>query len=492
MASYTEGNKLYVVGVATESTEAISRQQAFENGQKEFFNFFQSASPLPNINTQRIFTSKLRGKFYTCRLMWIDLSRINIGSYSFSFLNQIGESKGNLNKVTILTNPPGADLIVSGNPIGKTNVVLEKISPGAHKITIIKDGFQPVEKSIEVDRDLIFSFVLKKKTADITIRTNVREGRLFLNDKEFQEISSGSTNVTVNVGETYNIKIDSPRYFPSERKILVTPTDTDIDVSLQLTPFPSTISVVSDPSGAEIYLNDRSYGVTPKSFTIQPGLYEIIVAKKGYVLQKQRATLSPDEKKVFPTMLLVPLSLEQKRIDDDPWKLALAIGLHGSTIQDHNAEPISIEFSGEKKFAGLVGLKMAFEYASGGSETGYQQVGPPNTQTKIIGKIRSSALSIASSIYFRKSFYVSPEFGVSRSIASVRTINYDSSGSSGSSDGNTPKDSEFMQSFSGAYLGYEGGSADLFVNIGFRKYSDTESFKGGTPYLLRIGVLTSF
>lgn len=73
-STYTEGERLYAVGVSTANKdEAAARQEAFEAAKTELSNMLQVSdlSPL-TLNTQRTFARKTKKGFIVYRLVWVN------------------------------------------------------------------------------------------------------------------------------------------------------------------------------------------------------------------------------------------------------------------------------------------------------------------------------------------------------------------------------------------------------------------------------------
>jgi hypothetical protein len=45
---------------------------------------------------------------------------------------------------------------------------------------------------------------------------------------------------------------------------------------------PVAVAVISDPQGAELFVDSKGFGSTPKQFQLRPGPHSIQVVKQGY------------------------------------------------------------------------------------------------------------------------------------------------------------------------------------------------------------------
>ena len=78
-SSYIEGDRLYVVGIASNTLSVeVGRNLAFENGKSEIMNFAQ----ISNLNgltikTQMTYEQKVKDKYNVYRLMYVDYDGIS-------------------------------------------------------------------------------------------------------------------------------------------------------------------------------------------------------------------------------------------------------------------------------------------------------------------------------------------------------------------------------------------------------------------------------
>ncbi len=402
-------------------------------------------------------------------------------------------SKGTLE---LVTHPSGAVVYIDGERFGKTPLKLVgQLDTGEHQIRFDHPRHELIEEKLIVipNKTLRVEKTLVVATGNIKIQTIPSYANVILNGQPIG--LSPIDDIKVEAGVPIKIEISHAETEKVTREIIVEKGITR-SLQLELPLKPSYFSLETIPTGATLQFNGRVYSTPIRKAELEPGSYSFRIQKDGFLTQEVTFSLRGGENKPLPTVTLVPFSVEQKRLATNPWKIELGVGLHGSSIQENNSGAYSLNISGEKKFVGFIGVKLVYELAHSGSQKEYPPLATPNSQIKNFEKMDSNELSVGLPIYFYKALYFCPESGVSKSSVSVKTINYDSSGVSDNNNNNATKSYDFNQIFSGAYIGYESITAEKsdgwFVNVGFRKYSDTESFKGSTPYLLRLGLLTSF
>ena len=79
------------------------------------------------------------------------------------------------------------------------------------------------------------------------------------------------------------------------------------ETEARLVPLPGTVSVTSSPSGAAIRVDGESYGITPSSVTLEPGVYEIGLDLSGYYEWRAVYTVEPGENTNLNTVVLEPI-----------------------------------------------------------------------------------------------------------------------------------------------------------------------------------------
>ena len=88
------------------------------------------------------------------------------------------------------------------------------------------------------------------------------------------------------------VRIEKPGYYPWEDTVTVTAGATTV-VSITLTPVPpptGTVAVESDPTGANVYLDGESKGLTPVTITnVEPGARVVMLEKSGYNIWQEYA-----------------------------------------------------------------------------------------------------------------------------------------------------------------------------------------------------------
>jgi len=179
------------------------------------------------------------------------------------------------------SDPAGADVELDGANRGKTPLLLTDVEFGAHRLTFALQGFQSMEKDLRVD-----SRAPQKLTADLLsnsgsldVSSEPAGARIRLNGiemgatpKALKAIPPGDNEIELQLTgyALYKqaFKIDAGQVLP---------------MSVELTPLPASLTIVSTPEKAKIYIDDQLRGEAPITIQgIEPGTYRIRAKLRGY------------------------------------------------------------------------------------------------------------------------------------------------------------------------------------------------------------------
>jgi len=193
-------------------------------------------------------------------------------------------TKTGTEKLSITTNPDGAMLYLDSKYIGTSPLENFAVDPGKFPLKIEKLGFISLDTSLTVQKGAAnsLSFVLNKKqlgeTGGLKITSNPAAASVWIN-QEFV----GSTpyeNTELEVG-SYKIIIRKKGFADFNSSVKIT-ADKTATVNSKLAPVGKLV-ISSDPTGAEILLDNKSIGKTSfSSDQIAVGEYKIVVRKDGF------------------------------------------------------------------------------------------------------------------------------------------------------------------------------------------------------------------
>ena len=161
-------------------------------------------------------------------------------------------------RIEVTSSPSGADIELDGNFVGNTPSSIDA-STGDHAITIKKNGYKSWERKIKVSR------------GNVSISADL--------ETEGKQTSSGSADETTN----QTSRPQESGSAPPDRARLETATGTAQILGI--------VSLTSDPTGAEVYVDNSSLGKAPITLNLKPGQHYVRVFMKDYKNWSQQITV---------------------------------------------------------------------------------------------------------------------------------------------------------------------------------------------------------
>ena len=193
--------------------------------------------------------------------------------------------------VTVSASPAEVEFYENGKLIGTSSVreeiltsrtfELRKLGYFTKRVTL--DGAPPYEMAVEL-----------KPFPIVTVTTTPAGAQIYRADKVI-----GKAPAKFAVGEKTTLEIRADRYYP--QSITLTPeSPAQVDIALKTMPY---VTVISSPAGAEVFVGDKSIGVTPVEQLIEKNTV-VELRKEGFVTKT--ATLTGADKQVTVTLEAVP------------------------------------------------------------------------------------------------------------------------------------------------------------------------------------------
>ena len=372
---------------------------------------------------QTPFQKKMKKQKYTFRLSKVKYQP-NAGVVDLTDIDDNKELNINLKpdfgSINITTEPEsGAEVLLDDDNLGLTTpCTINEIKSGTHRITLRKKWYEPVikefnlsaeeEKNINVD--LIPSFGELKITsdpkADIYV-DNIKKGY-------------GDYSCRLSPG-IYLIKALKPKHRDKEQSIEINVGEIK-NISFNLQPKYGTLDIVSTPWKANITLDGKDYGKTPKTIkSILVGTYTLKLIKEGYAQYIKSIVIEEGKTESINTELQsgkkVTINSEPKGaklyIDNDykgetPYTTELSFGKHEVKLirdeyQDLN-QSIEINENTNNVNLSLISLKLQIVVNSNPSGAQIMVNGKymgttPNTIELPIGK---SSITLEKKAYIKK------------------------------------------------------------------------------------------
>jgi hypothetical protein len=189
--------------------------------------------------------------------------------------------------LSITSRPEGAEVYLDDDFRGRTPLTLENLPPGSYRLKVILEGYEDWERSVVVRAGVITSVMaeltaLPPPTGSLSITSRPEGAEVYLDD-DFR----GRTPLTLEelVPGSYRLKVTLEGYQEWGRTVVVR-AGVITSVIAELTALPlltGSLSIASQPEGAEVYLDDDFRGPTPLTLEeLAPGSHQLKVILGGY------------------------------------------------------------------------------------------------------------------------------------------------------------------------------------------------------------------
>ena len=147
----------------------------------------------------------------------------------------------------------------------------------------------------------------------LIIKVDQQNAKIFIDD---ELMGTGYASKVVSIGEEHRYKVSCDDYFPKEGLVYFDKRE-DKEISVVLEPNFGYITIKSDPSGADIYVDEVKVGVTPYLMKkITPGDHVVELRKAGYESYADMVLIKVDEvNKQFENVTLTAIRIPMGSLD---------------------------------------------------------------------------------------------------------------------------------------------------------------------------------
>lgn len=215
-----------------------------------------------------------------------------------------------------------------------------------------------------------YDLVLGMETGTLVIRTVPTNAEIYIDN---EKVGTGYASKAVAVGSEHSYKVQCTNYYPKEGRLFFSQKE-EKSLNVELDPNFGYITIKSDPSGAEVYVDDEKVGTTPYLMKkIKLGQHVVELRKTGYESTADMVTIKIGEpntqlENVKLTAIRVPMgSLE---LSSNPTGAIITIngrqyGQTPTTLTDFGVGTYTVYFSKE----GYQNLSQTVEIKDGKKET---------------------------------------------------------------------------------------------------------------------------
>ncbi|MBE0650043.1 MAG: PEGA domain-containing protein [Bacteroidales bacterium] len=199
----------------------------------------------------------------------------------------------NYGSFTISTTPEiKARVAIDGDDKGTTPLTVQRLSPGKHSLQLNKEMYLPWQGSFTILRGKNTQRTITLKANFSTVTVNAREGDTIYIDN--QEVGTESYSGRFLRGPHF-IKVGHQHYYSQSKQLEVTPGQNLIE-TFKLQPKTGTLSVMTDPIGADIFVDDKPMGQSPKFIdSLKVGKYTVKLEKQGYPTDEKQVEITENQ-----------------------------------------------------------------------------------------------------------------------------------------------------------------------------------------------------
>jgi hypothetical protein len=220
--------------------------------------------------------------------------------------------------LSISSTPVGASLYVDTVYQGLTNQIVGNLAVGPHTVLLKKSGYKDFTQTAQVNSgqtaylSMALTPLVSPTTGDLDVSSSPSGASVYLNGGYKGETStSGPLYITGLSPGTYTTVLKKVGYQDYTTTVqIVAGTTAQVSAVLQpasASPTIASADIFSQPSGADVYINNAYKGVTPLSFDNVPidttKTYTIEIRLAGYNTYTASGTLSPGQNVVINAAL---------------------------------------------------------------------------------------------------------------------------------------------------------------------------------------------
>jgi formylglycine-generating enzyme required for sulfatase activity len=210
----------------------------------------------------------------------------------------------NARAVLLDVSPGFADVNIAGAVIAPKFAGRYLLLQGEYRVVLSAPGYHPVREEIEVDdtANQVFPIVMRKLPGRLAIRTvPATDARVLVDDAEAGQLPGPV--ISVEPGERV-IRVIAERYLEFTSTVVVEGRDVLQEVQAQMQPGWGDIEFVSEPSDAEIYVDDEPVGRTPATLAVMAGDRVLLVRKEGFKSWKNQIRVDAGQGQALPAIEL--------------------------------------------------------------------------------------------------------------------------------------------------------------------------------------------
>ncbi|WP_232473523.1 PEGA domain-containing protein [Thermococcus profundus] len=194
--------------------------------------------------------------------------------------------------LAINSDPSGAKVYINGTYEGVTPLNLT-LQPGTYEVRLVKEDYEnyTFTVTLEPGEERTLNVSLTPRFGYLTVYSIPSDAEVYVDGSLVGKTPVVECRLSTGRHEVRIVKEDYEEYFMN---VTIEPGKSTV-INATLTPKPATLTIISIPAGAEVYINGTYEGLTPLNLTLQPGTYEVKLVKDEYKDYRTVIIISADE-----------------------------------------------------------------------------------------------------------------------------------------------------------------------------------------------------
>ena len=194
----------------------------------------------------------------------------------------------NLGTLSLTTKPTLAEVILTDEDgkhqvMGTSNADFQ-VPVGKYQLVVSLNGYETINKNILITgKSQSHHIILKPVLGELRFQVTPEDAIITVDGRAIK-----TNKIRLKSNSEHKIQINHPDYYQKSEITYLMPREKKL-FALTLNPRPSYVTILSEPRGADVYLNDEFWGKTPiKGKQISAGSYNLRIKKnKFYEVQKE-------------------------------------------------------------------------------------------------------------------------------------------------------------------------------------------------------------
>ena len=196
----------------------------------------------------------------------------------------------------ISTSPEqGARVYVDGEYIGDSPCKTDKLKSGTHNVRVMKDMYKMTEQSITVTDGKTTSHTIDMAANFVNVTVTTNSSSIY--DIYIDEVYKGFGSWTGKLSKgTHLFEARKDKHRSSSKNVFLEVGSHETIILDTPTPINGTLDINSNPMGAQIYIDGKSYGETPNYISdVLIGEHELKLTLQGYNEIKRSINIKEDD-----------------------------------------------------------------------------------------------------------------------------------------------------------------------------------------------------